>query len=62
MLGGLSGVITLKEKQEIIKLHLEDVSEREIARRTNKARNTVRKYINEGKKSILESTNEKNLD
>ena len=31
----------MKEKQEIIKLHLVDVSEREISRRTNKARNTV---------------------
>ena len=53
MLGGLSGVITLKKKQEIIKLHLEDVSEREISRRTNKARNTVRKYIKEYKESRL---------
>lgn len=46
-LGGLSGVITLKAKQTIIKLHLEGISEREIARRTKKARNTVRKYIKE---------------
>ena len=47
MLGGLSGVITLREKQEVIKLYLEGNSEREISRRTTKARNTVRKYIKE---------------
>jgi len=40
-------VITLKANQTIIKLHLEGVSEREISRRTTKARNTVRKYIKE---------------
>lgn len=45
VLGGISGVITLKEKQTVIKLYLEGISEREISRRTNKARNTVRKYI-----------------
>ncbi|MEI3615047.1 IS21 family transposase, partial [Pseudogracilibacillus sp. SO30301A] len=44
-------MITLKEKQTIIKLHLEGVSEREISRRTKKARNTVRKYIREYEES-----------
>lgn len=53
-MGGISGVIKLKEKQTIIKLHLEDVSEREISRRSGKARNTVRKYIKEYEKSRLE--------
>ncbi len=47
-------MITLKAKQTIIKLHLEDVSEREISRRSGKARNTVRKYIKEYEKSRLE--------
>lgn len=51
MLGGLSGVITLKTKQMIIKLYLEGISEREISRRSAKARNTVRKYIKEYNKS-----------
>src|SRR5699024_8141119 len=51
MLGGLSGVITLREKQEVIKLYFEGFSEREISRKTTKARNTVRKYIKEYTKS-----------
>lgn len=38
-------MIILKEKQNIIKLFLEGVSQREIAKRTNKSRNTVHKYI-----------------
>jgi len=44
-------VITLKVKQKIIQLYLQDLSEREINRRTGIARNTVRKYINQFKKS-----------
>lgn len=40
--------------QESIQLYLEDVSEREISRRSGKARNTVRKYIKEYEKSRLE--------
>src|SRR5690625_7749728 len=38
-------------KQRIIQLHLEDVSEREISRKTGKARNTVRKYIKQFERS-----------
>src|SRR5699024_3766087 len=38
-------------KQEIIQLHLEGLSERKIAKQTNKARNTVRKYIKQFKQS-----------
>lgn len=51
MLGGLTGVITLKVKQTIIKLYLDGVSEREISKKTTKARNTVRKYIKQYEKS-----------
>src|SRR5699024_9565252 len=38
-------------KQEIIQLHLEGLSERKIAKKTKKARNTVRKYIKQIKQS-----------
>src|SRR5690625_4739466 len=38
-------------KQRIIQLHLEDVSEREISRKTGKARNTVSKYIKQYERS-----------
>lgn len=44
-------MITLKMKQEIIQLHLEGLSERKIAKKTKKARNTVRKYIKQFKQS-----------
>lgn len=45
LLGRKTGVINLKKKQEIIKLHLQDVSQRKIAKETKVSRNTVRKYI-----------------
>lgn len=51
ILGGVSGVIKLKEKQTIIKLYLEGVSKRKIARETKKSRNTVDKYIRDYEKS-----------
>lgn len=38
-------MIDLKEKQTIIKLYLEGMSQRKIAKETNKSRNTVKKYI-----------------
>lgn len=40
-------MINLKLKQSIIKLYLGGISQREIARRTKKSRNTVSKYIKE---------------
>lgn len=45
LLGGSSGVITLRDKQNIIKLYLEGKSQRAIAKITKKSRNTVSKYI-----------------
>ncbi|WHY80673.1 IS21 family transposase [Siminovitchia fortis] len=51
-------MITLKEKQTIIKLYLEGVSEREISKRTKKARNTVRKYIKQYEKGRHEDVND----
>lgn len=47
-------MITLKEKQTIIKLYLEGFSQREIARKTKKSRNTVSKYIDNYENSRLE--------
>jgi transposase len=47
-------VIILREKQNIIKLFLEGVSQREIAKCTKKSRNTVRKYIRAYEKSTQE--------
>src|SRR5699024_1086595 len=44
----------LKIKQKIIQLYLEGLSERKIAKRTKKARNTVRKYIKQFKQSRQE--------
>ena len=44
-MGGISGVIELKEKQTIIKLHLDGRSKRKIALLMKKSRNTVDKYI-----------------
>ncbi len=40
-------MINLRVKQTIIKLYLEGISQREIARMTKKSRNTVSKYIKE---------------
>ena len=48
---GEHGVITLKAKQKIIQLYLQDFSEREITRQTGIARNTVRKYIKQFEES-----------
>lgn len=44
----------MKEKQTIIKLHLEGVSQRHIAKQTKKSRNTVKKYIEAYEKSRQE--------
>lgn len=38
-------MIELREKQKIIKLYLEGMSQRKISKETNKSRNTVKKYI-----------------
>src|SRR5699024_5262116 len=38
-------------KQEIIQLHLEGLSDRKIAKKTKKARNTARKYSKQFKQS-----------
>lgn len=43
----MSGVITLTEKQTIIQLYVEGMSQRKIAKKMNKSRNTVAKYIRE---------------
>lgn len=40
-------MITLNAKQTIIKHHLEGISKRQIAKKVNKSRNTVSKYIKE---------------
>lgn len=47
-------MITLGNKQTIIKLFLDGLSKRKIAIRTGRARNTVDKYIKEYKKSKQE--------
>ncbi|WZX99277.1 IS21 family transposase [Bacillus sp. FSL W7-1360] len=47
-------MVTLESKQEIIKMHMEGLSEREITRRVKKSRNTVRKYISQFKQSKQE--------
>jgi len=47
-------VISLREKQTIIKLYLEGMSKRKIAKETKKSRNTVSKYIREFEKSRSE--------
>lgn len=47
-------MITLKEKQTIIKLYLDGVSKRKIALQTKKSRNTVDKYIRAYEKSKRE--------
>jgi len=44
----------LTEKQTIIQLHLEGLSKRKIAKKMNKSRNTVAKYIQEFENSKLE--------
>lgn len=46
-------MINWKEKQTIIKLFLDGASQREIAKRTNKSRNTGCKYIKSYEKSRL---------
>ena len=46
-LGGLSGVITLKNKQEIISLYIGGMSIRKISKKLRMSRNTVSKYIRE---------------
>ena len=55
---GNNGVIILKDKQEIILMHIRDgKSKREISRITGKDRKTVSKYINEyeeKRKSLIE--------
>ncbi len=43
----MSGVITLTEKQTIIQLYVEGMIQRKIAKKMNKSRNTVAKYIRE---------------
>src|SRR5690554_2745639 len=48
---GISGVITLNQKQKIIKLYMEGESKRGIARITKRSRNTVVKYIREFEES-----------
>lgn len=53
MLGGVSEVITLNVKQQIIKMHLEGKSQRKIAKELKKSRNTVKKYIKEFENSKL---------
>lgn len=47
-------MITLTEKQTIIQLHLEGMSQRKIAYRMKKSRNTVAKYIREFERSKQE--------
>lgn len=47
-------MITLIEKQTVIKLYLDGVSKRKIAKETGKSRNTVSKYILEYEKSKKE--------
>lgn len=51
ILGGISGVITLKKKQKVITRYLEGESQRQIARKTETSRNTVKRYIIEFEKS-----------
>lgn len=54
MLGGVSGVIDLKEKQMIIKLYLGGMSKRQIAKEVKMSRNTVSKYIKQFEQSKSE--------
>ncbi|MCU9593530.1 helix-turn-helix domain-containing protein, partial [Caldibacillus thermolactis] len=49
-------MINLSVKQTIIKLYLEGTSQRKIAKRTNKSRNTVSKYIKEYEASRQKDT------
>ena len=51
MLGGNPGVITLREKQDILKLYFQGKSQRAIAKITKTSRNTVGKYITSYEKS-----------
>jgi len=48
-------VINLKVKQEIILMHIRDgKSQREISRITGKDRKTIRKYIEDYERSLIE--------